>query len=333
VEVVLTVSEALDLFKSGVSGITSSYTKKIEAACYAYFYYMANNGDHKSITMLKGDKFTDEYLYAYFRDYILYPEAHIHSLDTFMTAAGFADTEWIYDMIAFTSFKAFGFGYIYDFCNTHPTYDEGILDLSTSGYKNFEKFRDYYNCVLAQYFVRYKSDSMTIGQDTLNNANREISSVASPVVSTDSLRDELIAQNYLYTPKSGGTFKFGYRSENYIAKIGGNSPPVLRFYNRDLGFCEQGYNDLWFVPYLLTEDSVFMLSRYQYHIYIADWIPVDTDTTTDLNRVCIRIDTYSYLEGLEGSLLENSVTIAKSPDLSGLPRYLLLIPFWASPSP
>lgn len=158
--------------------------------------------------------------------------------------------------------------------------------------------------------------------DSLNN----------PIVSTNDLKEELINQNYLYTPKSGGVFKFGYRSEKYVAKIG-NDFPILRFYNRDFGFCEQGYKDLWFVPYLLTESGELLLTQYQFHIYFDDWVPQNTDNVTDNNRYCLRVDVYSYVDTFDGLLLEDYYIISKSPNLSELPSFLTFRPYFSTDKP
>lgn len=190
---------------------------------------------------------------------------------------------------------------------------------------NISDFDDFYSAYapLCQYlYITHNCYAAEICEYIFSdNGSESFDSNKNPIVSTEVLKEVLIAQNYLYTPKSGGLFKFGYRTKNSIAKIG-SVMPFLRFYNRDYGFCEKGYTDLWYVPYLINYDGEMMLDRYQYHIYFDNWEPEDSDTVTDLNRYCLRVDIFSYVNGL-GGVYDTTYVLDKVVDFEDFPFYYL----------
>lgn len=207
----LNIADVLKIFNNWTSQLSDNYARKIEAARYAYFYFMLINGDNCTFSMFDGDRFNEEYLYFYFRNYMLYPKAQKSDLATFLLAAGF-DDYWCYDMIAFTSLKDGGYNRLYDFCGSHSSYDDEILNIKSSfGYENYKKYRNYYNGLLAKFLVEYKIENISLSVDINERASQDIQSVSPAIVDIDDLKQELEKQNNTIAPKNRSMLKYSWR--------------------------------------------------------------------------------------------------------------------------
>ena len=205
----------VDFLKEQINSLVSEYQKKIEATRIAYFYYMLVNGLNSSYDIIENDRFTNDYLYSYFRPYGLANEYgginnDISELGKFMLASGFTD-KWSYYDLSFSTYPPT----FYLCCYQNEVYNETVENYFQGQLLGkhyvFREFRDYYNGLLCKLLVKYDWDNITVNLDTQNKANQNLNDIAPPLVSSDDLKQELEKQNNTIDPKNRSMLKYSWR--------------------------------------------------------------------------------------------------------------------------
>lgn len=306
------ITYVLNLALDYISDKISDYQRKIEIARYAYFYHIISNSSEYSVSMLNDERFNEDYLYQYFREYSLNSLGTLYDCNTFMLAAGYGEI-WCYDMLAFSATES-GKLKIHEFCKLNEHYNDDVLKLKTGfGYCNYEHYRDYYNGLLAQLIIKYKIENITITDEIEERSKQDITTVAPPVVSIEDFQEELISQNIVLGGKGMKNYSFREflktRDDSLSSSIGNSSNYVSLFSEglSEVGATvEQGVYVLRYV----YKDGKYYYSPYQYKLYITSEINSQVPDSFSAHFYTLHWD-YLAVDALSGI----------SPDSGGMEVY------------